>query len=271
MEDKKLMVLSRSKEKNQINYSRDYRYLGKGRMSCFIQFFLVIIPVFYAYFVFYDKISYYMTKYANEFIKVFTGQDTLLVKTYFFRSYGEISYVSLESKNPSFEFLIINFVATLLGILILSLIKTKKNPIVFFLLAGLYIHLCSVIYFIVFPNKFPYDLVKYSELYMKHQLVIWLLIMVVFWFTTSIMGKMLVYRIFTFISLIIVEGILGFARYVLYLTFLAKCSCLYMAVLYFMFGFLMDFIIMVAFYAIYMKRVSKKLRVNFGGKLWKWS
>ena len=69
MEDKKLKILGKLKEKKQINYSRDYRYLGKGRMNCFIQFFLGMIPVVYAYLMFHNKIAYYMAKYANEFIK----------------------------------------------------------------------------------------------------------------------------------------------------------------------------------------------------------
>ena len=271
MEDKKLMILSRSKEKNQINYSRDYRYLGKGRMSCFVQFFLIIMPVFYVYLVNYDRITYFIAKYTNEFVGFFIEQNTNIIRTNYFKNYGNVYYVTVENKNPSLKLLLISLIITLVGILILSLINTKKNPIMFFLLVALYIQLFSTIYFMVFPNKFPYDVVDYSRIYIKYQIVVWMLIMLVFWFTTSLIGRMLWYRILNFIGLILVEGVFGAVRYVLYLVILAKYSCLFMAVLYFAFGFLWDIIIMVAFYTSYVKKAGTKLSVKVGGKLWKWS
>jgi hypothetical protein len=39
---------------------------------------------------------------------------------------------------------------------------------------GLLIHLVSCIFFLVMPEYFPYTITRYSELYMKQQVGIWL-------------------------------------------------------------------------------------------------
>lgn len=259
------------KEKQNINYSRDYKYLGSGRILYFFQLIIMIVPMSIVYLINYEKLSYFIAKCAKYFLQIFTSQEVSILKIDYLPKLGDVYYVGLEGKYPSFNMALISFIVSVIFIILFSLIKTKNKPLMIFLTMGLYIHAFSSLFFMFFCEQFAYDLVGYSELYLKHQIIVWLLIMLTYWITTSLITKMFFYRMFTFITLIITEAAFGFVRYVLYLTFLAKCSYLFMAILYFTFGFLFDFMIMVGFYALYMKRASEKFSTKAGGGLWKWS
>lgn len=258
-------------EKKNINYSRDYKYLSSGRFIYFFQLLIIMVPVSILYLLNYEKLSWLIAKCAKYFLRIFTGQEISILKIDYLPKFGDVYYVGLEGKYPSLTMTLISLIVSVIFIILFSLIKTKNKPLMIFLTMGLYIQAFSSLYFVFFSKRFAYDLNGYSELYLKHQIIVWLLIMVTYWLTTSLITKMIFYRIFTFTALIIMEAVFGFVRYVLYLTFLAKCSYLFMAVLYFTFGFLFDFMIMVGFYALYMKKASEKFSTKAGGRLWKWS
>ena len=150
MKDKRVSDGYISKEKNDIHYSRDYRYLSRGGISYFFQFLFVIIPVTVIYLLSYEKISYFVAKYSAKYIGLFTGQEVDILKSNYLPKFGDVYYVSLEGKNPSFTLAFFSFVITLMLIILFSLMKTDKKPLLIFITIGLYIHAFSSLYFLLF-------------------------------------------------------------------------------------------------------------------------
>ncbi len=71
------------------------------------------------------------------------------------------------------------------------------------------------------------------------------------------------------ISVLFYSLVFGIVRYAVFLNILSKISFLFMAVLFFAFGPLLDFFYMVGIYSFYLCRISKKAGNNL--EIWKWS
>ncbi len=265
-------IKGNSKEKkNVIYYSRDYRHLDVSAFWYIIQFVFILIPVVWLYLRSYSRISYFVADFSADMIHKITGNTTSILDTGYFKYFGGVSYVDMAGKHPSFTLSFFSLLISLFLIIVFSLQQNNRKPLMIFITIGLYIHACSSAYFLVFGYKFPYNIDSYSVLYMKQQIVVWLMIMIVYWISTSLITKMVVYRLLSFIALIITLFIFGIVRYILYMIILAKCSYLFMASLYFTFGVLFDFMVMVGVFAIFIRQASRKYNNKNGGGMWKWS
>jgi len=63
--------------------------------------------------------------------------------------------------------------------------------------------------------------------------------------------------------------VFGTLRYAVFLFVLTKASLLYMAVLFFVLGPLVDFVYIVGIYGVHVTRLAKKMRGDYAS--WKWS
>lgn len=68
---------------------------------------------------------------------------------------------------------------------------------------------------------------------------------------------------------IIYSIVFGTLRYIIFLFIVSKFSVIYMALLFFAFGPLIDFIYIVGIYSFYSNRLAKTLKNN--ETVWKWS
>lgn len=258
--------------KKEIRYSRDYRHLKRNLPGYLLQIFLILGPIVFGYLILYSQLSCQVARFAADALEKMTGNGTGITKVDYFPKFGGIYCVTMQGKSPSFTLVFVTMLVTLILIVICSLIKTDKKPLMVYLTIGLYVQLVSSLYFIIFgAEKFPYDLDSYSILYMKQQIILWLMIMVVYWLSTSLITKAAGLRVLTFILLSMLSFAFGVIRYILYLYLMAKFSYLFMAVLYFTFGVLFDFMMMVGVYAVFMKYAGKKLKKKMGGEIWRWS
>lgn len=259
------------KEKRIINYSRDYRHLNRSLAGYIIQSVVALGVLITGYLLIYSKFSYYISEFAAFILNKISGSETGIREMDYLPKLGGVYCVTMEGNSPSFSFSLISLIMTLILLVVFTQIKSKKKPVMIFVSIALFIHLVSSAYFLIFgADRFPYSLNDFSELYMKQQIIIWLMIMVVYIFSTSLITHVVWLRIITFIMLAFISVIFGIVRYIVYMVILAKCTLLFMAVLYFMFGILIDMMIMVGVYSIFMKKASEKFNNRAEVNLWKW-
>jgi hypothetical protein len=161
-----------------------------------------------------------------------------------------------------------NFIGCIAIFICLLRIHKIPRPIMVWTAFVTVINAISSAYFIVFPHLFPYDIGQFSLLYQGTELGIWLMIPIVmgaalaplpapFFEKAGVVAMTLAYSI-----------IFGMVRYVVFLLLLYKISVLYMAVMFFSFGPLFDFVYIVGFYSYYSKVLA--LRLKHDEDAWQW-
>lgn len=180
----------------------------------------------------------------------------------------QISVVSLPGTFPSDLMIIINLIVSLFLFLFLPNVKIGKNvAIYFFFLAG--INLASVLFFTFQPFPFPYTAVDFSEFYIKSEISIWLFIPFILGMAFLPLPAPLLPKMLLIILTLIYSIIFGTLRYIIFLFVISKFSVIYMALLFFAFGPLIDFVYIVGIYSFYNSRLAMTLKGN--ESVWKWS
>ncbi len=263
--------ISNKGEKNEIYYSRDYRHLNRAWITYLLQIIFVLVPVILIYLCSYSEISYYISEFSAGLINNITGDTTGILKEKYFPIFGGIYYITMKGRYPSFTMAMISFIVTLILIVVFARINMNRKPLMIFLTIGLCVHLASSLFFIFFGDKFPYTLDTYSILYMKQQIIVWLMIIVVYWLSTSLITHVTWYRIISLAMLMVLSFVYGIVRYILYMIIISQFSYLFMASLYFTFGVLFDFLIMVGIFSLFIYMSGKKFQGKKRGRVWKWS
>ena len=185
---------------------------------------------------------------------------------------NNISYIVLPSDTPSLLCCFINLAVCLLIMILMKLLRCTGRPLAIFTQFSLVVHISGCIFFIAAGDYFPYTVGIYSELYMKQQLGIWLIFIIISGLLVSFMGRRrYMFRLFTFVVIMSYSIAFGIVRYVLYLFILYRFSSLYMGLLFFVVGPMYDFAYLVAFYAIYVNSNIKDYAYGRNRGVWKWS
>lgn len=174
-------------------------------------------------------------------------------------------------KYPTDTQLLWNCLFIFLIVIICSTGKRKERPITIYILINAAIHFITCAYFFFAKYSFPYTIAQYSNLYMKQQIGIWLSFIVIAGVSIGIMGsRAIITKILTFFGIMLYSFVFGIVRYILFLFVLEQYSVLYMAMMFFTFGPLFDFVYLVGIYMININRLVKKYEGKNKGD-WKWS
>lgn len=112
---------------------------------------------------------------------------------------------------------------------------------------------------------------QFSNLYMKQQIGIWLTFIVLSGLVTGFLGNRgYLYKILTFLATMAYSLVFGVVRYILFLYLLQQFSILYMALMYFVFGPLFDFLYFVGIYSIFANKMVKMYDTGEGREDWEW-
>lgn len=262
------MAAESTTDKSVILYHRSYRKLpGTFKMFLF-QFLLFVTPVSICSVIFYPEITLALCQIAQGVLAPHFPADALhIAEDQFLPFLANYSYLQLPSTFPSFLFCLVNAVICLILLILLPRIETAK-PIMIFLMMVAFVHLTSTLFFLFIPERFPYVLSEYSRLYILQQISICFFIpllmgLAVMPLPSSLLSRCLVVWATYFYSLIF-----GTLRYIAFLYLLDVSSLLYMAVLYFIMGPLIDFIYVVGIYSECVARVANKMKGDF--KSWNW-
>ncbi|MDO5112129.1 MAG: hypothetical protein Q4E65_07475 [Clostridia bacterium] len=258
-------------KKDMIFYARDYRHFTAtvGNTSVFA--LLCVLPVVLVFVLFYSPITRALCVWAGNIVASVTGESVSMLSTPFLPHLGGVFYLALPGSLPSYTHALIAGLLTVVAIPIVSQARRNSRPLMIYCCMGLYVLLISCLFFLFFPEHFPYTLSTYSQLYMVQAAALWIILPALFGVALALMRANIVARLVAILVQVAVMMLYNAVRYVVYLCFLYFCSSLYMATLFFTFGVLFDFIHMVTLYAFFAKKVSEQYNSPEGRSQWAWS
>ncbi len=231
------------------------------------EFFAVTIPLALIILLIYPLVTQQMSLIAQKILSSYhlSGTPNLIEKTFLL---GNVSIVNVLGSYPSPVVTLINFLISLGLILFLTKIKKNKNIVIFTFFLAI-INLTSALFFTLSPSEFPYSAADFSELYIKAEVSMWLFIPFVLGMAFLPLPDSLLIKMPLIIFTFLYSVIFGTLRYAMFLFIISEFSVIYMAVLFFAFGPLIDFFYIVGIYCFYTNRLAKKLKGT--EEVWKWS
>lgn len=258
-----------SKEKKSIIlYHRSYRKLPGSVRSFFIHYALLAAPLSALVVVFYPELTLCVSRIAVSVLSPFYAPETLkIIGAPYISIIGDVSLVWVPGRYPTILFSLLNVLACVLLLVVLPRIKQYK-PLIILGIIITCVHLISSLFFLFVPQHFPYEAVDYSELYMKQQIGIWFFVPLILGIAILHLPSSLFSKCGSMLAVYFYSLVFGTIRYAIFLFVLSKISMLYMALLFFALGPLIDFVYVVGIYSMHVTRFADKIHSDFA--LWKW-
>lgn len=260
-----------AEQKKVIFYARDYRHFTATAKNTVLFLALCVLPIVIAFIFLYSPITKAMCLWVDKIVSAITGQTIELMSTPFLPGMGGVFYISLQGSLPTFTHAVIAGIIALVAIIIVSQAGPNSRPLMIYICMALYVLLASCLFFIFWPESFPYTLTDYSQLYMVQFAAMLIILPAIFGVALSLMRSSTFARVAVVFVQIAVQFLYNLLRYVTYIVFLYYCSSLYMATMFFTLGVLFDFIQMVMVYSFFAKKVSEQYGSLEGRSKWAWS
>ncbi len=259
-------------EKKRIYYARTYRHLKYHIGGGILYLLLLVLPCLLLFSFNLHTISRFISELGiHLLVRIFPGMD-LYTRVDTFSIIGEIEYIMLPVKYPDRQMVLANFCITGGIIYFLGTGKRKGKPISIYFMLSLLVHMINCCFFLFASEYFPYTTSDFSELYMKQQIGIWLTFIILAGAVTGFLGgKGYRYKLTAFVGILMYSFVFGIIRYILFLYLLLQYSMLYMALMFFVFGPLFDFVYLVGIYALFVNRMMKYYDSGSGREEWEWS
>ncbi len=174
-----------------------------------------------------------------------------------------------EGAYPSRRFALAAFVISVLLVAALPHLRRVPKPVSVYIVFLALLNAAAAAFFVLAPQLFPYDVIDFSLLYMGTQFGIWLLLPVVMGVALAPIQAPAPEKMLVILFTVCYAAIFGAVRYAAFLYLLDAITVLHMAAMFFALGPLIDFVYLVAIYAIYVNVVA--LRMAKKPEIWRWS
>jgi len=207
-----------------------------------------------------------LTHYMNILVSfVLNIKNTKIIEAKYI--FCNIYLLDLAGKYPDTMQAVYIFIAALAAIILLLFSKIAI-PIVSYLVYVILIILISAVYFIFIPYAFPYNITTFSELYIKLQVSWWMIIPLVMLISLLPLPSSGRVKLFISLETLLYSIIFGMVRYVVFIYILKEYSYVFMAVLFFAFGPLVDFIYVIGIYSMHLSKIAQKNKTGISE--WRW-
>jgi hypothetical protein len=253
--------------KSLIYYHRAYRKItGSGRLFL-LELIGISLPLSLLILFASPFITAWMSNIAQSVLSSYFPSQTIRVIEKAFLL-GNVSYVGIDGTYPSTLASFINLLISVGLIIFLPRVKRNKNIAIYFVFLAA-INLVSSVYFVLTPHAFPYTVTNFSELYIKAEISMWLFIPLILGMAFLPLPAPILPKLLLIAFTLIYSLIFGTLRYIIFLFIVSKFSVIYMALLFFAFGPLIDFVYIVGIYCFYNSKLAHNLKGS--ESVWKWS
>ena len=257
--------------KNQIYFARTYRHLHFNRRSFGLFMLLFMVPGLVLLLLFYDEMTYAMTRMAAWLLEQGNVADTAIITSTFLPLLGPVYYLAVPTTQPGYGLILANLGAVLLIMWVLCTGNRKGKPIGIYFLIVMIIHAMSCVFFLLGRDLFPYSITTYSDLYVKQQVGIWITFYILICLIMGILGRNAVLsRVLTVLGVMAYSVAFGFVRYALFLWILHQFSTLYIGIMFFALGPLFDFLYFVMIYSLSTNRQIREYESTLRAE-WEWA
>ena len=170
---------------------------------------------------------------------------------------------------PSRELALWTFVVALLLSLIMPRLRFLPGTLRVYVVFLALLSTVSGAFFVLWPHRFPYDVLDFSLLYMGTQFGMWLLLPLVMGTALAPLPARTVEKAGVILFALAYATVFGAIRYAAFLYLLRELTVLHMAAMFFALGPLIDFVYLVAIYSVYVNLVA--LRLQKRPEIWRWS
>ena len=254
--------------KENIFLHRSHRKLPHVALkTLFIEMGVLTLPFLLLIFFFYPELTLTISTTACRLIALAVPKEHLAIVQ--LSSYAKPLYgLVVPDRFPSLDFSIAVLVVSLLVTVISWGARQAAKPLGSWVAFICLITSVSAAFFIIMPEKYPYTSGMFSGLYLQTMLTVWLLIPVIL--SLSLLplpggrrGKFLL-----ILSTMAYSIVFGTVRFAFFMLVLYRYSLLFMPVMIFAVGPLLDFVFVVGFYSFYVSRISVKLKNS--ENIWQW-
>lgn len=258
--------------KKNIYYARTYRRIQINVVKSVLLACILIIPSVVLLILMMDDLTGMLSDIGVRILSGVIPMESVRTATTEYSAFNTIEYIELPTTYPDFSFICYNLAVCVLLLIIMLIGIRTGSPLAIFMLFGTIIHIVSCIFFLLAADKFPYTLGTYSDIYLKQQLGIWLIFIILGGLVIAFIGERgYFFKLVTFLSIISYSVVFGSVRYIIFMFILYRFSVLYMALLFFVLGPMYDFAYFVAIYAIYVNKNIKDYKYGKNRGVWKWS
>lgn len=245
---------------------RAYRRISDSWKYALLEFCVLVIPIETAFLFFYPEITRFIVETASIALSSYVPSGEMIV---FQKSFlqGTIYLLDIPGKYPSPLFSFVFFCIAVMGIFLVWRIKLYQ-PLGLWLIFLSCINILSSLVFILLPHTFPYTMLKFSELYITTEVGMWLFVPVIMGIAILPIPAGIFTKFITVLLTALYSVLFGTVRYVVFLFVISKLSYIFMPVLYFSFGPLVDFVYIVGIYSLYVSKVAENITQDF--RVWKW-
>jgi hypothetical protein len=252
--------------KSIIYYHRAYRKITRSGWLFLIELIVAALPLSLLILFTYPYITDQMSRITQAVLSSYYLPGTVKVVGQSF-VLGNVSLVSVPGTLPSSLVSFVNFIISLVTIILLSLVKRGRNIAIYIVFLAV-INMVSALFFTFFPSQFPYTATEFSELYVKTEISMWLFIPLILGIAFLPLPSHILPKLLLIVFALIYSIIFGTLRYIIFLFVISKFSAIYMALLFFAFGPLIDFVYIVGIYCFYTSKLAKNLKGS--DSVWKW-
>ena len=252
--------------KSIIYYHRAYRKITGSGWLFLAELAVVTLPLSILVLFIYPSITEQMGRIAQTVLSSYYLPGTIKVIGQSFLL-GNISIVSIPGTHPTAFVSFVNFIISLALIVFLPYTKRGRNIAIYVVFLAV-INLVSALYFTLSPVAFPYTATDFSELYVKTEISMWLFIPLILGMAFLPLPAPIFPKLLLIVFALMYSVIFGTLRYIIFLFIISKLSVIYMALLFFAFGPLIDFVYIVGIYCFYTSKLAKNLKGS--ETVWKW-
>jgi hypothetical protein len=170
---------------------------------------------------------------------------------------------------PDTLFSLTHFLAGLLIIGVVPHLHRLWKPLRIYLVYLALLNTASAAFFLLWPERFPYNVAEFGQLYVGIQLGIWFMIPLVMGLVLLPVPSPVGEKILVILASGLWSAAFGIVRYASFLYIFDEGTVLTMAAMFFALGPFLDFVYLVAIYSIYLNVVA--LRVHESNRMWRWS
>lgn len=276
---KKIEIFRKKKEaspiidrKKKIFYARTYRRIHIDWVKSTIFAALLMIPSVLICILMIDNMTELLAGIGVDILSKVIPEESLQIVTTEYSVLNSMNYIELPTTYPAFPMIAWNLGICLFTLLMMLVFKKTGKPLAIFSMFAIFTHVVSCIYFLLAASEFPYSLRIYSDLYLKQQIGIWLIFIILAGMIVAFMGeRSYLFKLLTFFDIMAYSIVFGSVRYILFLYILYRYSVLYMALLFFVVGPMFDYSYFVALYAVFVNKTIKDYQYGEKKGVWRWS
>jgi hypothetical protein len=252
--------------KSIIYYHRAYRKLTSSKWVLGLELIVETLPITLAILLLYPFITRQMSLITQVILSSYYPTDIIKVIEKSFLL-GNVSVVTIVCGYPKALTSLINFIVSIGLITLLPRVRKAKNIAIFVVFLAV-VNLISAMYFTLSLFEFPYTGTEFSEHYVKSEISMWLFIPFILGVAFVPLPGSFFAKMVLIVLTVMYSVIVGTLRYAIFLFIISKSSVIYMALLFFAFGPLSDFVYIIGIYCFYASKLAYKLKGR--ESVWKW-